>query len=334
MTRPVLPSFSIIIESENLAVEDSVVLFSALDTLCNQTVSMSDANEAFLVNSGKIPPTVEARIKAEYPSLRIHMIDAESTYYEAKQNTVALTTGEVIVFCDCDCRYSPEWLESLITPYADSLVNAEIVTGETSIELKGFHSYFIALAWCFPMQSHRKLPYQSNGYAANNISFRRTLLDKNPMPTDLQIYRGNCSLHARHLIDQGVDIWKAPRARAFHPTLRPAHAPARFFMWGHHETRVCMAKYRGLKNPILRASNVFVAIARVTARRMAMPFIRWPSLLRQRPASAFYIPPLLCYVAVANILFVLGIVATITYPSMSLLGLAKRLELSEHHSNV
>jgi len=333
MMPPLLPSFSIIIESENLAVEDTAVLFSALDTLFNQTVSVRDANEAILVNSGRIPPTVEARIRANYPALLIHTIDAESTYYEAKQNPVALTTGEVIVFCDCDCRYSPEWLESLLRPYVEPLVTADIVTGETSIRLRGLHSYFVALAWCFPLPSGRYSTYRTNGYAANNVSFRRSLLDRDPIPTDLGIYRGNCSLHARQLIEQGVDVWKAPGARALHPTLRPAHVPARFFMWGHHEARVCVAENRGVKNPVLRVVNVLAAMTKIVARRLAMPFVRWPSLLRQRPVSALYIPPLLGYIAIADALFVLGILSTIVYPSMSLLGLAKRLESSEQHSN-
>jgi hypothetical protein len=325
-----LPSFSVIIESENLAVEDSAALFRALATLARQTISIETANEVLLVNSGRIPDDVDRTVQSDYPWLRLHNIGSDSTYYEAKQNPVALTTGEVVVFCDCDCQYSQDWLESLLSPYVDPQINADVVTGETAIDPTGFQGYFLALAWCFPPYSKRSAPYPTNGYAANNVSFRRTLLEEMPIPTDLRLYRGNCSLHAREIIDRSVTIWKSPTARARHPAMRIAHVPARFFMWGHHEAQVCRARHRDKGNPAWRAVRVLAAMTGILARRLAAPFKRWPVLLRQRPASVVYVPPMLCYIALAEILFFVGAVVTLLYPSMSMMKLARSLEASEH----
>ena len=327
------PSFSVVIESENLAVEDSEALLAALGSLANQTLPIELANELILVNSGRIPADIEAVIRTRYPRLRIENIDGERTYYEAKQDPVALTTGEVVVFCDCDCRYSSGWLEAILAPYMDPNLGAEVVTGETSVFLTGFQSYFVALAWCFPLQSDATRPYRTFGYAANNVSFRRTLLERAPLPVHLRLYRGNCSLHARQLTSNGVSIWKAPAARALHPTLPPSHVPARFFMWGHHEARVCIERHAGRRGTLSRIAATASAIVSILVRRAAMPFIRWPRLLRQRPGSLVYAPFLLGYIAVAQLLFLLGVLATVTYPSMSLLGLARSLEAAEHHAD-
>jgi len=326
MMRHYFPSFSIIIESENLAVADSAVLFRALDSLFSQTIPVSRANEAILVNSGRIPADVEQEISERYPSLRLHTMDSGTTYYQAKQGPVSLTTGEVIVFCDCDCSYAPAWLESLLRPYVDPQIAADVVTGETSIVLTGFYSYLISLSWCFPPYSNRKSPYRTDGYAANNVSFRRSVLDRTPIPTGLRLYRGNCSLHARELNQQGIDVWKAPGARAGHPTLRFRHLPARYFMWGHHEAKVCLARHRGNPNPWRRAAGILGTTLKIASRRLAMPFIRWPSLLIRRPTSVFYIPPLLCGIAIAYLLFVIGMLTTVVYPPMSLLRWASALE--------
>ena len=325
-----LPSFSIIIESENLAVEVSDMLFAALDSLEKQTVPLASAREAILVNSGRIPAEVASEIERRYPWLDIHTIDADRTYYEAKQDPVSLTSGDVIVFCDCDCRYVPGWLASLLSPYVDPAINAEAVTGETSVATDSVYGYFIALAWCFPPFTSARGPYATGGYAANNVSFSRGLLERMPIPTGLRIYRGNCSLHARNLMDTGVTIWKAPGARAQHPTLRLSHLPARFFMWGHHEAKVCQARQTSGRRS-RRAAGALAQVATICLRRLAMPFRRWPALLRRHPVSILAVPLMLIGILLGNVLFIAGAVSTCLRPSLSLHRLAGSLEASEHH---
>lgn len=324
------PTFSIILESENLAVEESELLLAALDSLNEQTVSISEAEEIILVNSGRIPSDVEATIREKFPLLRHFTIEEGSTYYEAKQSPISLTTGDVVVLCDCDCRYSSDWLESLLAPYCDRSLGAQVVTGETSVALEGFHSYMVALNWCFPIDKGRSESHKTDGYAANNVSFRRELIERHPLPTAMRLYRGNCTLHARRLLDEGVSIWKAPRARAIHPTVRPSHTVARFFMWGHHEAKVCLARYSDCGNLFERVLKTSGALLKIIARRLVMPFVRWPALLRQRPWSALYIPPLLIYIALTDLFFIVGMGATIIMPSINLMQLGQSLEASEH----
>jgi len=333
MIPPRHPTFSVIIETENLAVEDSEALLTALDSLAAQTLPLDRADDVVLVNSGHIPGSVKTAIRDRYPRMRIYKLDSGRSYYEAKQDPVASTTGDILVFADCDCRYAPEWLESMLAPYTDPSINAEVVTGETSVRITGLQSCFMALAWCFPPHSGSSEPYRTSGYAANNVSFKRTLLERMPLPVHLRLYRGNCSLHARQLGDAGITIWKSPGARACHPTMRPSHAPARFFMWGHHEARVCIEKHRGAAGLTSRISGTIRDIAIIVARRVAMPFLRWPRLVRRHPATLLYTPILLPCIVVADVLFLLGLVATLAYPPISLLGLAKSLETLEHRAN-
>ena len=333
MTAARHPTFSVIIETENLAVEDADALLGALDSLAAQTLPLERADDVVLVNSGRVPARVEADIRTRLPGMRIHALAPGHTYYEAKQDPVASTTGDVVVFADCDCRYAPGWLESMLAPYADPALNAEVVAGETSVRPSGFQSCFIALAWCFPLHSRRDRPYRTTGYAANNVSFRRDLLSRLPLPVRLRLYRGNCTLHARQLADDGVVIWRAPGARAFHPTLPASHVPARFFMWGHHEAKICIEKHRGDAGVLSRLAGIVGDLVAVLLRRTAMPFIRWPGLVRRHPFALVYTPLLLGYVAAADLLFLLGIVATVTFPSMSLMSLAKSLEAAEQRSD-
>jgi glycosyltransferase involved in cell wall biosynthesis len=143
------PDFSIVIETENLESAGQRRLLEALDSLAQQTISPKRARQVVLINSGLIEPSVAEAIHARFPWVIIHTAGEPVDYYAAKGLGVALTTGEVIVFFDCDVHYEPRWLESILEiMFADS--NAEVVTGETSLNVSGPYTLAVLLAWAFP----------------------------------------------------------------------------------------------------------------------------------------------------------------------------------------
>lgn len=55
-----------------------------------------------------------------------------------------------------------------------------------------------------------------------------------PIPRDLPLYRGNCVVHARQLLEAGRTIWRQPLARASHaPPNGLGHFFWRFLLIGH-----------------------------------------------------------------------------------------------------
>ena len=214
-TQSELPSFSIIIETENLSTAKIDGLFRCLKTLAEQDISPTLANEVLIVESGDVPAELIARIQSNYPWIQFRKIESDIGYYEAKMKGVALTTGEVIVLCDSDCTYEPIWLRNLLSPFANN-PEIEVVAGETTTPAYGAYGIAIALTYIFPRFSRTEALAPASSYFCNNVAFRRSFLMQHPIPSELPIYRGNCTLHARNLSAQGYTIWRQPLSRATH----------------------------------------------------------------------------------------------------------------------
>jgi glycosyltransferase involved in cell wall biosynthesis len=210
------PSFSIIFETENLATVDLANIYRSLDSLAAQTIPASQANEFLIIESGDTPPRVLDELRSKYPWIQVRQAEPGIGYYEAKMLGTRVSTGEIIVFCDSDCYYDPQWLKNILQFYADR-PDALIVAGETSTPIRNAYDFAYAFDFIFPRFSKKPGPYPGNGYFANNISFRRNFLLKNPIPTEPPLFRGNCQVHAYVLQNlKGHTIWKLPTAKALH----------------------------------------------------------------------------------------------------------------------
>ena len=214
-TQSELPSFSIIIETENLSIAEIDGLFRCLKTLAEQNISPTLANEVLIVESGDVTAELIKRIQSNYPWIQFRKIESDIGYYEAKMKGVALTTGEVIVLCDSDCTYEPIWLSNLLSPFANN-PEIQIVAGETTTPAYGAYGIAIALSYIFPRFSRTEALSPASSYFCNNVAFRRSFLMQHPIPSELPIYRGNCTIHARNLSSEGYKIWRQPLSRATH----------------------------------------------------------------------------------------------------------------------
>ncbi len=149
------PSFSLIIETENLSSAELEGLGRSLDSLAAQTISPSTANEVLILESGDVPREMIKHLCFQYPWLTVRAIDAEMDYYAAKMRSVALTTGEVTVFADSDCIYESDWLCNLLAPFAQE-PDIQVVAGETTTSANSPYGLGVSLTYIFPRWSGRR----------------------------------------------------------------------------------------------------------------------------------------------------------------------------------
>ncbi|MBW4693253.1 MAG: glycosyltransferase family 2 protein [Lyngbya sp. HA4199-MV5] len=227
------PSFSLVLETENLANADLEGLAQSLASLSQQDLPLTAANEVLIVDSGNTPTQLLTALCDRHPWLKVHQAPPETGYYKAKMLGAALTTGEIVVYCDSDCAYEPHWLRSLLEPFAKEPA-IQIVAGETMTRGVGVYGTAMALTYIFPQYSGEQALAPVAQYFLNNVAFRREFLLKQPIPTALPLYRGNCVIHAKGLRQQGYTIWRQPQARATHAAPSDlSHFFWRFLLIGH-----------------------------------------------------------------------------------------------------
>ncbi|MFM7450458.1 MAG: glycosyltransferase [Leptolyngbyaceae cyanobacterium] len=227
------PSFSIILETENLANADLEGLSASLKSLIDQDVPPTWANEVILIDSGDAPPGLLAQLCQRYPWIKVQPASLNTGYYNAKMLGAQRSTGEIIIYCDSDCTYEPHWIGTILTTFRSN-PDIQIVAGETATRGKGPYGTAMALTYIFPQYSGETELTPTYQYFLNNVAFRRNLLLQYPIPTDLPLYRGNCVIHAYRLTQEGYTIWRQPQARATHaPPNGLTHFFWRFLLIGH-----------------------------------------------------------------------------------------------------
>lgn len=341
-------SFSIIIETENLASADLPGLFRGLDALQSQSLSPLQAEEVILVETGDVPPDLLARICEEYPWVSTRRIDPELEYYQAKMRGVELTTGEVIVLFDSDCLYNAEWLASLLAPFARD--DVQMVAGETSLKVTGPYGLAMALTYIFPRYTRRD--YQAvnpttdiqptGGYFCNNVAFKRSLLTHFPIPGNLPLYRGNCVIHAHQLAANQHTIWQQPKSRAFHaPPNGLSHFVSRFFMLGYDA--LCVSRFAAdpiSQNPKAKVSSDtpaplrplrdFAVAGMLLANKLKVAAQRTVLVLKEDIRYALYLPLAVPIVFASLALYVVGLSVAYLRPAYWLNNRESLEALLEH----
>lgn len=220
-----LPTFSIILETENLSTSELEGFYRSVTSLSEQNPSAQCANEVLIIDSGDTPPQILEQIRERYPWIAIHRSPSGISYYEAKMEGARLVTGEIVLLCDSDCVYAPGWLTQILIPFTTS-PDVQIVGGDTATRSVGAYGLAMHFVYLFNGFSAKQQPYRSSAYYCNNIAFRRNFLLQHPIPTQLPLYRGNCYIHATSLIRQGYEIWRQPQAKATHA---PPNGLSHFF---------------------------------------------------------------------------------------------------------
>ncbi|OUC14324.1 MAG: glycosyl transferase family 2 [Alkalinema sp. CACIAM 70d] len=228
----VWPTFSMILETENLETADPHGLMKSLASLAAQEPSPSLANEVLLIDSGDTPVELLAHLQQQYPWLLVKSAPPNTEYYAAKMLGAEWATGEIVIYYDSDCVYDRDWLRTLLNSFRNPEV--QVVAGETTTDGVGLYGTAMALTYIFPQYSGETELQPTSQYFLNNVAFRRSFLLDHPIPTNLPLYRGNCVLHAQNLLAAGHRIWRHPQARSLHaPPNGWNHFFWRFLLIGH-----------------------------------------------------------------------------------------------------
>jgi glycosyltransferase involved in cell wall biosynthesis len=281
------PSFSIVVETENLETADRRRLLDALDSLAAQSISPQLAREVVLISTGRIDQLGIQTIRRRFPWIVIHTASEPVDYYGAKALGAELTTGEVVVFFDSDVRYEARWLESILESMT-SHPDAEVVSGETTVGVSGPYTLAVLLSWAFPPWSQRDRAYPTTGYAANNVAFRRRRLVATPIPLGTGLRRGNCTLHAHQMVRAGVTMLRIPQARAVHPMLPLREYYPRLWGAGYNEAGVMILEQCSRGRSIAGARAY--ALPYVIARRCLRLLVRSVTVARLYPRWWLLLP--------------------------------------------
>ncbi|HEY9853348.1 MAG TPA: glycosyltransferase [Leptolyngbyaceae cyanobacterium] len=324
-----LPSFSIVLETENLANADLKGLSKSLASLANQDLSLTNANEVLLLDSGDTPPDLLNCLCQQYPWIKVHQIQLSAGYYQAKMLGAQIATGEIVVYSDSDCIYQSNWLRNILTPFTQS-DDIKIVAGETRTRGKGPYGTAMALTYIFPQYSGEEGLVKTSQYFLNNVAFQRDFLLRQPIPAELPLYRGNCVIHACNLLHQGYTIWQQPQAKATHaPPNGLSHFFWRFLLMGHdyYWQKYLLAKANNFSvNPASFPTKYKSISANSFHKKLPDEFMfglkgkikiffeRFQGMLAENPLNLIYLPLAVPIVIAAMTLIAIGYIITLFKP--------------------
>lgn len=231
MNQKAYPSFSIVVETDNLAIINLQELFRCLDSIASQGELLRRADGVFVADGGVVPEPVLLKLRHRYPWITIvHATDGAS-YINLKLVGASETGSDVIVFCDGDIAYEPGWLEALLDGFCEH-PEADLIAGETSTPISGAYSLAFAMTFNFPRFTGDAMLEPTTTYWANNLAARRSSLLRVPLPDPAELYRGQNLVHTARLLRHAGVILRQPRARGWHAVVPPAKVIQRYYQLG------------------------------------------------------------------------------------------------------
>lgn len=209
------PSFSIVIETENLATGDFDDLRACLDSLSHQDIPIERAREVIVLDAGHVDADQLDVLTDRYPWVQFHIHPEPLTYYQSKLLAPRLVTGDVVVLADSDMVYEPAWLGSLLAAFGHD-PRIRLVGGVTRVQPGGVYRLAMSLAWMLPMRRTRGDVSDTAGFFANNVALRRDLFDRVPFPHERPLYRRQSEVYAQMLRDNGIRLVRQHAARGYH----------------------------------------------------------------------------------------------------------------------
>src|SRR5271166_1482990 len=81
---PATPTFSIVIETDNLHLADLAALRDCLDSLAQQGTALTRAKGVFLVDGGELPDESLAPLRRDYSWLTVVRVELKTSYVGLK----------------------------------------------------------------------------------------------------------------------------------------------------------------------------------------------------------------------------------------------------------
>jgi GT2 family glycosyltransferase len=180
--------------------------------LAKQTYALAELRDLVITCQG-VSSSAEQRLQhAAGRSISFVTLPPEADYYRAKNRGFDAAQGDVIVFADSDCWPDPDWLEQLVRPFQEPEV--AVVAGRTTYPDDTFGR--AASAVDFLYFTHPTDARATLNFYANNVAFRRSVLDEHRFPDEPEIYRGACQLLGLELYNAGINVRFQPAARTIH----------------------------------------------------------------------------------------------------------------------
>lgn len=296
------PTFSIVIETENLANAQRSDLEACLDSIAAQRLDRRRPNEVIIVESGQVAHDVLDDVRAKYPWLTVHVSPTALHYYDAKLTGVRLATGEVVVFADSDLVYEAGWLEALLAPF--NRTDTSFVSGETRVDITGPYTFSVATTWLFP---RRYASGTARSLIANNAAVRRSALLACPFPTGVPLFRAQVVLHGRVVRASAMTILQV-QAKGLHaPPAGAEEWALRFAIAG--ADAVHAGTYVLDHGNVVQQSTMgrrAAAWLRTSLRKVVSSFVRTMQALVEAPGRVVYLPVALPISAAGLLLFAAG----------------------------
>jgi len=202
------------------------------------------------VDGNQIEQIVKQGLADVLSLIQLKIMPTPGLDYTALKNFGAQnSSNEVIIFIDCDVIPEDGWLESMLEAFLSQDVH--VVAGNCFMYTNTIWEKAFSLFWTFPPKSetHKHL-YETQLFFANNVAFRRKVLESYPLPT-LPQYRGQNIVLSEQLWRNGIRIFRQPKSQVYHPMPQ------------------------GLKNFVIRAlcQGHDIQVARQRARNLVLPII-------------------------------------------------------------
>jgi hypothetical protein len=173
-------------------------------------------------------------------------------YYELKNYGASLTDREIVLFVDSDTIPEPGWLTGLLSAIDEP--NRSVVCGNTYVSSETFLGRATNLFWVFETRSASDDLHEIDHLYANNVAFKRSVLEKYPFP-DLEAFRGQCHVLSEQLRRDGITIYRHDGARVAHPPPSGfAHFLKRAIWQGHDEVTIGRIRAAGTRQVKLAGS--------------------------------------------------------------------------------
>jgi glycosyltransferase involved in cell wall biosynthesis len=169
------------------------------------------------VEAADVARIVYPIIPAEDSNLELRLVAASGNeYYDQKNFGASQARGDFIVFLDSDVIPEDGWLQALLGSFENP--DVEVACGNAYIDPYNTFAKAFALAWFFPLRSEDGPVYRTREFFANNLAFRREVLERFPFPSMPEgMTRGACVALGQTLAENGVGVYRNPAARVSHP---------------------------------------------------------------------------------------------------------------------
>lgn len=219
------PSFSVVIEWENILHAESQRSNKMLQQLCKQLIEVSP-------NSCSKPEIIIVYNPEESEGFRIEQLTKEQLapcnsmielkiipapglhYYELKNCGAKHSSSDIIIFLDSDVIPEDRWLASLLESF--QCLEVCIVGGHTYVPAENLYKKaygLIHLDHSDHIQDGELL--EREYFAANNVAFRRKIFESCPFPDSAHI-RSRHTVMVDKLHSRGFKIFYQPKSRTSH----------------------------------------------------------------------------------------------------------------------